>query len=115
MFILFLAMFSLDVFEPGRSPWEIAVGLLMHNIPVFVLLAVLIVAWKREIVGAIFFTLAGLLYVAIITANILTDLSKLYMVSWNFTVAGPAFVVGILFFINWRQKRRDRNISAKMK
>jgi hypothetical protein len=115
MFLLFLAMFSLDVFEPGRSPWEIAVGLFMHNIPVFVLLAVLIVAWKREIVGAIFFTLAGLLYVAIITANIITNPSKLYMVSWNFTVAGPAFLIGILFFINWRQKRNRRDTPTQVK
>ena len=56
------AMFSLDVIEPGRSVGDIIIGLIMHNIPVFILTGLLIIAWKHELVGAITFITAGLLY-----------------------------------------------------
>ena len=41
IFILFLTMFSLDIFGNGYSFWEIVVGLLVHNIPSLILLIVL--------------------------------------------------------------------------
>jgi len=56
-------MFSLDVFSPGLSASQILIGLLMHNIPVFVLMIILIISWKYEIIGGIAFLLAGLLYI----------------------------------------------------
>jgi len=101
-----LALFSLDVFEPGLSAREIAIGLFMHNIPVFILLAVLLISWKREIVGGIAFILAGLLYVVMILMNVLSNSFEWYMVSWILTIAGPAFLIGILFIINWLQKKK---------
>jgi len=39
----------------------------MHNIPVFIMIIVLVIAWKHEIVGAIAFLLAGLIYVVFTT------------------------------------------------
>jgi hypothetical protein len=66
IFIAFLALFSLDVFMEGASFWQILGGLFMHNIPVFILVAILIIAWKREIVGAVAFFLAGLLYIILV-------------------------------------------------
>ena len=62
LFILFLAMFSLDVIEPGRSIGDIIIGLIMHNIPVFILTGLLVIAWKHEAVGAVTFISAGVLY-----------------------------------------------------
>jgi hypothetical protein len=52
MFIAFLALFSLDVITPESSLKEIIVGLIMHNIPVFIMIIVLVIAWKHEIVGS---------------------------------------------------------------
>ena len=109
MFILFLALFSLDVFEPGRSFQEIALGLFMHNIPVFVLAAILWLSWKREIIAGIAFILAGILYIAIMAANALANRFEWYMLSWIFTIAGPAFLIGILFIASWRQRQTRRN------
>lgn len=63
MFILFLMLFSLDVFAENLSFWEIAFGLFMHNIPALVLLIVLLISWRYEIVGGIAFILAGILYI----------------------------------------------------
>ena len=107
IFILFLAIFSLDIFDMELGFWETLLGLFMHNIPVFILAIVLWISWKREIVGGIVFTLAGIFYVVIMLVNMLKNSFEWYMVSWNFTVAGPAFLIGILFIINWLKKRNS--------
>lgn len=102
IFTLFLALFSLDVFDEQLNFWQTVLGLLIHNIPSFVLLAVVIISWKREIVGGIGFILAGLLYIFLLVtrANF-----EWYMISWSLTIAGPAFLVGILFLVNWFKKK----------
>jgi len=108
IFICFLALFSLDVFEPGFSFWQIVVGLLIHNIPAFVLLAVLIISWKREIVGGVVFILAGLLYTVTVIPQMFGGQIGWWGVSWILTIAGPAFLIGILFIINWLKKRNNQ-------
>ncbi len=108
IFICFLALFSLDVISPELSFWQIVIGLFMHNIPVFILLAVLLISWKHEIVGGVVFILAGALYVAMILMNILINSFEWYMVSWILTIAGPAFLIGILFIINWLKKQNNQ-------
>ncbi len=67
VFVSFLALFSLDVFESGRSASEVLVGLLMHNIPVFILAVLIAIAWRRPVVGGISFVAAGVLYVALVS------------------------------------------------
>jgi len=105
IFVLFLMMFSLDVFQPGLTTWQIVIGLFMHNIPALFLLIILIISWKHEMVGGIVFILVGLLYVLMLVMN-----SKLewYMLSWSVTIAGPAFLTGILFIISWHKKHNHR-------
>ncbi|MFA5186103.1 MAG: hypothetical protein WC551_06445 [Patescibacteria group bacterium] len=105
LFLLFLAMFSLDIFDMNLDFWGTLVGLFMHNIPVFVLAIVLAIAWKHEIVGAIFYTLAGLAYIATLVVGMKGDFQP-YMISWSLTIAGPAFLIAWLFFVGWRKKRR---------
>ena len=104
LFILFLAMFSLDVFEPGLGFWQIVGALFMHNIPVFFLVAVLIISWRYEIVGGIAFILAGIAYIVMLLMNPF----EWYMLSWSVTIAGPAFLVGILWLMNWYKKKKTR-------
>ncbi len=104
LFLCFLAIFSLDVFSPGMSVSQIAIGLFMHNIPVFILLIVLLVSWKHEIVGGIVFILAGLLYIVSAFMRVPWYLA----ISWSTTIAGPAFFIGILFLMNWFKKKRNK-------
>lgn len=106
IFLLFLAMFSLDIFGNGYSFWETVLGLFMHNLPVFILAILLIIAWKHEWVGAIAFILSGLLYVTWLIINSMIS-GEWYRLSWSFIIAGPAIAVGILFWINWRMKRKN--------
>lgn len=103
IFIAFLALMSLDVFSPELSFWETAGGLLMHNIPVFILLAVLIISWKYEIVGGIIFFLAGLLYIFLAFRGA----DNLGMaLAWSIQISGIAFIIGGFFIANWVKKRK---------
>lgn len=106
LFLCFLALFSLDVISPELSFWQIIIGLFIHNIPVFILLVVLLISWKREIVGGIAFILTGALYVVMILTKVLNHSFKWYMVSWILTIAGPAFFIGILFIRNWQIRKK---------
>jgi len=53
LLVAFLALLSLDVFEEGRSAGEIALGLLLHNLPALALLAAALAAWRWPLVGAV--------------------------------------------------------------
>jgi hypothetical protein len=53
LFAAFLAIFSLDVVGEGRNAGEIALGLLLHNLPSLVLLAAALAAWRWPWVGAV--------------------------------------------------------------
>jgi uncharacterized membrane protein YgdD (TMEM256/DUF423 family) len=109
IFLLFLAMFSLDIFDGNYGFWGTIVGLFMHNIPVFILAIILFYSWKREIIGGIVFISAGMLYVGRLLMVILTNTPReWYMLFWSLPIAGPAFLIGILFLINWYQKRKPR-------
>jgi hypothetical protein len=96
-FVLFLSVFALDVFDNGLS-WNAVLGFLIHLIPSFVLLALLFVAWKYDLAGAIIFLSAALLYVYLV------GLDRHW--SWYAGISGPAALVGVLFFLSWLQKRR---------
>lgn len=102
IFLLFLTLFSLDVFEGQYGFWGTTLALLIHNIPSFFLLLVLIIAWKREVVGGIAFIMAGLLYIALLFRN--PDFEWYYL-SWSLIIAGPAFLIGALFLAGWYKKR----------
>jgi len=106
VFILFLMLFSLDVFDMKLGFWGTILGLFMHNIPALILLVLVIVSWKHELVGAITFISAGLLYIILSIIRLLMSTPlEWYMLSWSLTIAGPAFLIGILFLMNWFRKR----------
>lgn len=107
LFICFLTLFSLDIIQPGVSAGEIALGLFFHNIPSLILLILLVIAWKKEIVGAISYLCLGLLYLGLLVSGIINSGTPWYLVlSWGMLIAGPAFVISILFFINWKNKKQ---------
>jgi hypothetical protein len=107
MFILFLMLFSLDIFDMELDFWGTALGLFMHNIPALFLLVILIISWKYEIVGGIVFTLAGTLYIARLLMTILrTPPPQWFMLFWSLPIAGPALLVGILFLVCWFKKKK---------
>jgi prolipoprotein diacylglyceryltransferase len=102
-------MFSLDAFAPGLTLWQQLGGFLIHNIPSFVLLVVLIVAWKWEKVGGIILTILGLtlcIFVFILNYkrnhfSVATSLLDTLMVAIPFVLAG------ILFILSHYRKKKE--------
>ena len=100
LFILFLSLFSFDVFE-GPDPWWMkAGGFLIHNIPSFVLALGLAFAWKHEWLGALAFCGWGVFYVVAFGAN----------QHWSASVLLGAlpFAFGLLWAAGWRWREQIR-------
>ena len=47
--ILFVSLFAADAFAPGLTIWQQLGAFFIHLIPSFILLSLLIVAWKWEL------------------------------------------------------------------
>lgn len=97
-FIVFLSMFALDVFRPGQSIWVTLGALFMHLIPSFLLIGFLLIAWRREWLGAVLFTVAGVLLLIVARPNWIAKL----------ILASPVFVVAALFLWNWLKRTELR-------
>jgi len=107
LFIAFLSLFALDVFNEHLGFWRTAFALVMHLRLSIVLVAVLIVAWRREWVGSMLYAAAGLLYVIRVAS---TSLPISVRVNWMLVIAGPAFVIAVLFFLSWKKHRELRTL-----
>ena len=99
-FILFLGLFALDVFQEGHSFGETIVALLMHLIPNFIVAAILVVAWKREWIGALLFFGLGIFYIGMTWGRM----------HWSahLGIGGPLLLMGILFQLNWAYREQFR-------
>jgi hypothetical protein len=62
--VLFIMLFSFDVFGTGEPVYRQILAFLMHNIPAFILAALLVFAWIREFTGGVVFTVVGVLFTA---------------------------------------------------
>ncbi|MCK4560499.1 MAG: hypothetical protein KAV45_12010 [Calditrichia bacterium] len=106
--ILFISMFAADSFAPGLTIWQQLGGFLMHLIPSFILLALLIVAWKWEYIGGIIFTVIGLgLSPIIFMHNYNMNHSVGMSLGIILTITFPFVVVGILFIISHFMKKKN--------
>lgn len=89
LYMLFLSIFALDVFGEGYGFPEVIIALFMHLIPVFVLLIITIIAWKKPHIGGIIF---------IIIAIVFTILFNTYRDFIGFIlISVPPLVIGLLF------------------
>ncbi|MHC1774250.1 MAG: hypothetical protein AB9834_02435 [Lentimicrobium sp.] len=105
---LFISIFALDAFKPGLSIWQQLAGFAIHLIPSFILLIVLVVAWKRELTGGIIFTFIGLVFSPIVfyhnynlNHSIWISLGIILMVTF------PFILTGILFIINHFNRKKQ--------
>lgn len=103
--IAFLTMFSLDVFEPGTSIWYQLAGFVVHSIPSIILIILLIIAWRRPKVGGIAFLVVGaiLAFIVWFLAKNAHDITLIFRILNSFILAGPIFLVGILFYIEGKK------------
>jgi hypothetical protein len=103
VFIAFLSLFALDVFDEHLGLWRTVLALTMHLIPSFVLIAALVLAWRWEWIGAALYASAGLLYVGWVV-SMSRPVPPAIRLIWVLTIAGPAFVIAGLFLANWLKR-----------
>jgi hypothetical protein len=108
LFALFLAIFSLDIFDNCNRFFDCALGLFMHNIPSLILLAILLISWKHELVGAIIFGFLGVSGIIGIIISMLT-IPEGSRFNFLFIIVGVVCTItGILFYIGWKNKKKKK-------
>jgi len=95
LIIFFISLFSLDVFEMEASPLELLGGFIIHNLPSIGMLVLLILAWKRPVVGFVAFLIAGVLFTLFFVRDIYALPNLLLFVF-------PILLVAGLFYADWQ-------------
>ena len=108
--ILFVSLFAADAFEHGETAWQKLGAFFMHLIPSFILITILVVAWKWEFVGGIIFILIGLIFSPIVfNMNYRMNQSVLLTIGIISSITIPFIVIGALFIISHQLKKKYRD------
>jgi hypothetical protein len=94
VFAAFLSLFAADAFGPHTSFWAAVLAVLIHLIPVFILVAVIAVAWWRPWFGALAFPLFAAIH-------LVTMWGRLAWQGYVF-IEGPMVLIGVLYLLSWR-------------
>ena len=95
LIIFFVSLFSLDVLEMEGTPLQLLGGFIMHNIPSIGMVILLILAWKRPVVGFVAFLVAAVLFTIFFVRDIFALPNLLLFVF-------PILLVACLFFADWK-------------
>jgi hypothetical protein len=103
--ILFVSMFAFDVFSPTLTLWQQILALLMQLIPSFILLGILIVAWRWEKIGGIILTILGIIFsVGVFMINY----KRLHSIPKSLGIVAiiclPFLIAGVLFIVSHKRK-----------
>jgi hypothetical protein len=93
-YAVFLSLLALDVFGEGYGFWNTLLALIIHLIPTAIIVAVLVLAWRWEWIGAVLFAAAGTFYLA----------TNLRHPNWIVVISGPLFAIAALFLIGWLKR-----------
>ncbi|MFB6317855.1 hypothetical protein [Saccharicrinis sp. FJH54] len=101
--ILFVSMFAFDAFEPDLTVWQQVKAFMIHLVPSFILTLLLILAWSKQLVGGIAFTVVGLVFTPFIYTHnysmnhsVGISIGIVLMISFPFVVVGVLFILGHL-------------------
>jgi hypothetical protein len=89
---VFLGLFALDAFAPGKPVGRAVLDFVIHLAPSGLVLAVVALSWRWEWIGGVAFI--GLAVAYALMVNFRPD--------WVLVISGPLFVVGLLFLWAWR-------------
>ena len=93
---LFLSLFALDAFGPGKPLADALLDFAIHLLPALILLTLVAVSWKREWIGAVAFTGLAVAYASTMSRG---------RIDWMLLIAGPLLLVGMLFLASWFNHR----------
>ncbi len=100
LFILFLSLFALDIFDMQLGFWGTILGLFMHLIPSILLTIAILIAWKWEWVGAALFIGWAIWYVVFTRGE--------YWVAYV-VIAGLPALIGLFFLAGWIWRKQIRD------
>jgi hypothetical protein len=112
--ILFISLFAADSFSPNLTLSQQLLGFLIHLIPSFVLLGVLILAWKRELIGGIVFCVIGIVMSPFVfSLNYKMNHSIWISLGIILLITFPFIVLGFLFILSYMKNKKKRNLDLK--
>ena len=92
---LFLGLFALDAFEPGRPLARALIDFAMHLSPAAVVIAIVALAWHRPWLGGVSFMVLAAAYA--LTAAFRGGWRGDWRVDWIVAISGPLLIVGVLY------------------
>jgi hypothetical protein len=98
LFAGFLGIFAADVFDETQGFWSTAVALLLHLVPSGLILLILVIAWRHEWLGGLFYLAISLLFFVTSSGDRIAYAA----------ISGPLALIALLFFAHWRLSRRSQ-------
>jgi hypothetical protein len=92
LFVLFLSLFALDIFDLQLGFWGTILGLFMHLIPSILLAIAIALAWRWEWIGTLLFIGWAIWYVGT---------ARGFDWSVYVIIAGIPALIGLLFLAGW--------------
>jgi hypothetical protein len=92
---LFLSLFALDAFAPGKPLLRALADFAVHLIPAAVVLMVVVLGWRRPWLGGIAFILLAAAYALSVGSRL----------DWMLAISAPMQAVGLLFLWSCRSHR----------
>lgn len=106
----FLMLFTFDAWEGTSSFWEGLLGWIIHMLPVFIVLFVLVLAWTRPRIGGILFLLLGAGFAVMFGDR--WDGNRGDALLSFLIVSGPLFLLSVLFLIEARRNPPQPTLQA---
>lgn len=92
LLVCFVSVFALDVFSGGRPVLQTLLALAIHLVPAYILLAILILAWRRPWIGAVAYAILAAVYAGWARKHPL----------WVTTISGALLLTAFLFWLSHR-------------
>ena len=89
---LFLSVFALDAFEPGKPLTRAFPDFAIHLLPAALVLVIVALAWRRAWIGGFAFLVLAAAYAMTVR----------FRLDWILVISGPLLTVGLLFLWSWR-------------
>lgn len=89
LYAVFLSLFAFDVWGTGSQWWQELAAFLVHLLPVYFIVAVLVVAWRNTRLGGILFIVLATAFGAIFARG---EVSTLLLVAMIPTAIGLMFI-----------------------
>ncbi|MEI6817044.1 MAG: hypothetical protein WCL14_10575 [Bacteroidota bacterium] len=98
VFAAFITMFAADAFSENNGFWQTVLALIMHLTPTFLVVVLLLLAWRYEWIGGIAFCALAVVY-SIVAIN------RLHWIAIAI-IGGTMLLMGVLYLVGWFQKKQ---------